>query len=191
MKTLNILTDSELKQLFGPLEDILPLHEGKDGYECQVKGQHFLSATCLATGIDELTAARSISSGKCIEREQRNGYEQRERERDNCFRSWRTILPGTPILELKPKAERSASVRCIPVFTTVVYAQLHLRRVVVDAWNVVVEDSSSMVCSILDLLYRLKPKGDTSIDAIGQIYLEWVGYRCANMTGVFTCADEF
>lgn len=29
MKTLNILTDSELKQIFGPLEDILPLHEGK------------------------------------------------------------------------------------------------------------------------------------------------------------------
>lgn len=28
MKTLNILTDSELKQIFGPLEDILPLHEG-------------------------------------------------------------------------------------------------------------------------------------------------------------------
>ncbi|CAF1378979.1 unnamed protein product [Adineta ricciae] len=27
MKTLNILTDSELKQIFGPLEDILPLHE--------------------------------------------------------------------------------------------------------------------------------------------------------------------
>ncbi|CAF0958827.1 unnamed protein product [Rotaria sordida] len=26
MKTLNILTDSELKQIFGPLEDILPLH---------------------------------------------------------------------------------------------------------------------------------------------------------------------
>jgi len=30
MKTLNILTDSELKQIFGPLEDILPLHEGKE-----------------------------------------------------------------------------------------------------------------------------------------------------------------
>jgi hypothetical protein len=29
MKTLNILTDIELKQIFGPLEDILPLHEGK------------------------------------------------------------------------------------------------------------------------------------------------------------------
>jgi hypothetical protein len=29
MKTLNILTDAELKQIFGPLEDILPLHEGK------------------------------------------------------------------------------------------------------------------------------------------------------------------
>jgi hypothetical protein len=29
MKTLNILSDSELKQIFGPLEDILPLHEGK------------------------------------------------------------------------------------------------------------------------------------------------------------------
>jgi hypothetical protein len=28
MKTLNILSDSELKQIFGPLEDILPLHEG-------------------------------------------------------------------------------------------------------------------------------------------------------------------
>ena len=28
MKTLNILTDVELKQIFGPLEDILPLHEG-------------------------------------------------------------------------------------------------------------------------------------------------------------------
>lgn len=28
MKTLNILTDAELKQIFGPLEDILPLHEG-------------------------------------------------------------------------------------------------------------------------------------------------------------------
>ncbi|CAF0891389.1 unnamed protein product [Rotaria sp. Silwood1] len=27
MKTLNILTDSELTQIFGPLEDILPLHE--------------------------------------------------------------------------------------------------------------------------------------------------------------------
>ncbi|CAF1108865.1 unnamed protein product [Adineta steineri] len=27
MKTLNILTDLELKQIFGPLEDILPLHE--------------------------------------------------------------------------------------------------------------------------------------------------------------------
>jgi len=27
MKTLNILTDVELKQIFGPLEDILPLHE--------------------------------------------------------------------------------------------------------------------------------------------------------------------
>jgi hypothetical protein len=26
----------------------------------------------------------------------------------------------------------------------------------------------------LDLLYRLKPKGNTSIDAVGQIYLEWV-----------------
>jgi hypothetical protein len=30
MKTLNILTDLELKQIFGPLEDILPLHEGKN-----------------------------------------------------------------------------------------------------------------------------------------------------------------
>ena len=29
MKTLNILNDFELKQIFGPLEDILPLHEGK------------------------------------------------------------------------------------------------------------------------------------------------------------------
>jgi hypothetical protein len=29
MKTLNILSDAELKQIFGPLEDILPLHEGK------------------------------------------------------------------------------------------------------------------------------------------------------------------
>ena len=29
MKTLNILTDLELKQIFGPLEDILPLHEGR------------------------------------------------------------------------------------------------------------------------------------------------------------------
>jgi hypothetical protein len=28
MKTLNILSDAELKQIFGPLEDILPLHEG-------------------------------------------------------------------------------------------------------------------------------------------------------------------
>ncbi|CAF0880122.1 unnamed protein product [Didymodactylos carnosus] len=27
MKTLNILSDDELKQIFGPLEDILPLHE--------------------------------------------------------------------------------------------------------------------------------------------------------------------
>jgi len=30
MKTLNILTDVELKQIFGPLEDILPLHEGRN-----------------------------------------------------------------------------------------------------------------------------------------------------------------
>ena len=29
MKTLNILTNFELKQIFGPLEDILLLHEGR------------------------------------------------------------------------------------------------------------------------------------------------------------------
>jgi hypothetical protein len=26
----------------------------------------------------------------------------------------------------------------------------------------------------IDLLYRLKPNGNSSIDAVGQIYLEWV-----------------
>lgn len=75
MKTLNILTDSELKQIFGPLEDILPLHEGKS----------FL------------------------------------------------FSPSTSI--------------------------------------------SLSLCLLTDLLYRLKPKGNASIDAVGQIYLDWVCSR--------------
>jgi hypothetical protein len=30
------------------------------------------------------------------------------------------------------------------------------------------------IFSVIDLLYRLKPKSNSSIDAVGQIYLEWV-----------------
>ena len=37
MKTLNILTDFELKQIFGPLEDILPLHEGEFIFRGSIK----------------------------------------------------------------------------------------------------------------------------------------------------------
>ena len=162
MKTLNILTDSELKQLFGPLEDILPLHEGKDGDE----GSTSCSATCLATGIEELTAAaaeRSISSGKCI-------------ESDNCFRSWE----NNSARHTASRAETKRRASCVPSIYSCVY-----HRRVRPAPSTASEDGRSDRRrgqfidgrSILDLLYRLKPKGDTSIDAIGQIYLEWVSYR--------------
>jgi hypothetical protein len=40
MKTLNILNDFELKQIFGPLEDILPLHEGKILFKKDIKYSH-------------------------------------------------------------------------------------------------------------------------------------------------------
>jgi hypothetical protein len=33
---------------------------------------------------------------------------------------------------------------------------------------------------LIDLLYRLKPKGNSSIDTVGQIYLEWVRFLNLN-----------
>ena len=58
-----------------------------------------------------------------------------------------------------------------------------------DAWGRRRGQFIDDACSIPDLLYRLKPKGDTSIDVIGQIYLEWVRYRRERVRRALT--DEF
>jgi hypothetical protein len=40
--------------------------------------------------------------------------------------------------------------------------------------NLFRNDRQGFEFDLIDLLYRLKPKGNSSIDAVGQIYLEWV-----------------
>ena len=123
MKTLNILTDSELKQLFGPLEDILPLHEGEGTVTSGKRKGSDCSATCLTTG------NRRVDDG----------------EKKYFLREMTSSRVNVTAIIVFVRGERFVPLRSILAYTTDVHVQLHLRRVRTWTLGVVVEDSSSMM----------------------------------------------